>query len=300
MNSVVGGFGGGGTPGPIPNPEAKPSSADGTALARVWESRSPPTSNAVRMGPRIGGAPFVVPFGRAVCATSSHSAAPTVRRRRRRDRGLSTSPPAVHSSETSAGRAACRVARSIARGTIANRGDARMYETHVTVVGTWSPRRPPATERRHGRRELPGRQQRSAASTAPAGRGSTATALYLDVSCWRSSPRTCIASFEWAIRSSSRGRLLTRNYETRRAAPDGRRARGARRGRRPGPLHGRAHPDRAARLAERASRARRQDRQVRGDRPTASDGRRAADGPAADGDRADGPTAAVAEAAVGA
>jgi hypothetical protein len=33
-----------GTPGPIPNPEAKPSSADGTALARVWESRSPPTS----------------------------------------------------------------------------------------------------------------------------------------------------------------------------------------------------------------------------------------------------------------
>ena len=34
-----------GTPGPIPNPEAKPSSADGTALVRVWESRSPPTFN---------------------------------------------------------------------------------------------------------------------------------------------------------------------------------------------------------------------------------------------------------------
>ena len=45
LNSVVGGFGGGGTPGPIPNPEAKPSSADGTALDRVWESRTPPTSN---------------------------------------------------------------------------------------------------------------------------------------------------------------------------------------------------------------------------------------------------------------
>src|SRR5690349_24054643 len=42
---VVGGCGGGGTPGPIPNPEAKPSSADGTALGRVWESRSPPTFN---------------------------------------------------------------------------------------------------------------------------------------------------------------------------------------------------------------------------------------------------------------
>ncbi len=37
-----------GTPGPMPNPEAKPSSADGTALVRVWESRSPPTFNAVQ------------------------------------------------------------------------------------------------------------------------------------------------------------------------------------------------------------------------------------------------------------
>ena len=30
------------TPGPIPNPEAKAHCADGTALVRVWESRSPP------------------------------------------------------------------------------------------------------------------------------------------------------------------------------------------------------------------------------------------------------------------
>src|SRR5699024_8863218 len=30
------------TPGSIPNPEAKPHCADGTALGRVWESRSPP------------------------------------------------------------------------------------------------------------------------------------------------------------------------------------------------------------------------------------------------------------------
>ena len=39
------GYGGhsvGETPGPIPNPEAKTHSADGTALGRVWESRSPP------------------------------------------------------------------------------------------------------------------------------------------------------------------------------------------------------------------------------------------------------------------
>jgi hypothetical protein len=37
-----GGHGGGETPGPIPNPEVKPSSADGTALETGWESRSPP------------------------------------------------------------------------------------------------------------------------------------------------------------------------------------------------------------------------------------------------------------------
>src|SRR5687768_11410033 len=42
------GYGGhsvGETPGPIPNPEAKTHSADGTAPGRVWESRSPPYIN---------------------------------------------------------------------------------------------------------------------------------------------------------------------------------------------------------------------------------------------------------------
>src|SRR5699024_801515 len=37
-----GGYSGGETPGPIPNPEAKPACADGTALDRVWESKTPP------------------------------------------------------------------------------------------------------------------------------------------------------------------------------------------------------------------------------------------------------------------
>ncbi len=37
-----GGHGGGETPGPIPNPEAKPSSADDTALATGRESRTLP------------------------------------------------------------------------------------------------------------------------------------------------------------------------------------------------------------------------------------------------------------------
>ena len=41
-DSCFGGHSGGETPGLIPNPEAKPSSADGTALGRVWESRTPP------------------------------------------------------------------------------------------------------------------------------------------------------------------------------------------------------------------------------------------------------------------
>src|SRR3954470_173585 len=41
-DSCFGGYSGGETPGLIPNPEAKPSSADGTALGRVWESRTPP------------------------------------------------------------------------------------------------------------------------------------------------------------------------------------------------------------------------------------------------------------------
>jgi hypothetical protein len=37
-----GGHSGRETPGPIPNPEVKPASADGTATERLWESRTPP------------------------------------------------------------------------------------------------------------------------------------------------------------------------------------------------------------------------------------------------------------------
>ncbi len=45
-----GGHSGRETPGLIPNPEAKPASADGTALGRVWESRTPPNSNITGKG----------------------------------------------------------------------------------------------------------------------------------------------------------------------------------------------------------------------------------------------------------
>src|SRR5690625_1265643 len=46
-----GGFSVGETPGPIPNPEAKPHSADGTAPGRVWESRTPPHTRFPGPGP---------------------------------------------------------------------------------------------------------------------------------------------------------------------------------------------------------------------------------------------------------
>src|SRR5829696_4787859 len=49
------------TPGHIPNPEAKPLSADGTALETGWESRTP-LDNHSRRGPSIrAGAPSSCP-----------------------------------------------------------------------------------------------------------------------------------------------------------------------------------------------------------------------------------------------
>jgi hypothetical protein len=38
------------TPGYIPNPEAKPYSADGTAGGTLWESRTPPNNYSKRVG----------------------------------------------------------------------------------------------------------------------------------------------------------------------------------------------------------------------------------------------------------
>ena len=42
IHQTCGGHSIGETPGNIPNPEAKPNNADGTAPDRVWESRKPP------------------------------------------------------------------------------------------------------------------------------------------------------------------------------------------------------------------------------------------------------------------
>ena len=63
------GYGGhsvGETPGPIPNPEAKTHSADGTAPGRVWESRSPPEHHYTVESPNhtVGALPHLtaIPF----------------------------------------------------------------------------------------------------------------------------------------------------------------------------------------------------------------------------------------------
>ena len=42
FGKVPGGIAGGATPVPIPNTEVKPSRADDTAAARLWESRTLP------------------------------------------------------------------------------------------------------------------------------------------------------------------------------------------------------------------------------------------------------------------
>src|SRR4051812_4983638 len=49
------------TPGLIPNPEAKPLSADGTALETGWESRTPPDNHSRRGSSTPCWGPFVMP-----------------------------------------------------------------------------------------------------------------------------------------------------------------------------------------------------------------------------------------------
>ena len=46
---------------PFPNPEAKTASADGTAPARVWESRTPPPAHHKKKGGPATGPPFSRP-----------------------------------------------------------------------------------------------------------------------------------------------------------------------------------------------------------------------------------------------
>src|SRR6478609_2992883 len=70
------------TPGPIPNPEVKPFSADGTATERLWESRTPPDIHSVVEAtvrwPLLISAPFAVPTsGATVVAEQRRSQRPS-------------------------------------------------------------------------------------------------------------------------------------------------------------------------------------------------------------------------------
>src|SRR3954468_17685620 len=65
VDGCFGGYSGGETPGLIPNPEAKPSSADGTALGRVWESRTPPDSTLGKAHTSDGVGLFCIPRAQA-------------------------------------------------------------------------------------------------------------------------------------------------------------------------------------------------------------------------------------------
>ena len=87
---------GGETPGPIPNPEAKPARADGTAPGRVWESRLPPTQ-------QLQNNPKNSPAHTPVCGAA------LVPPPRQRARGSHTPPVAgrrVHPTEPRAGKQA--------------------------------------------------------------------------------------------------------------------------------------------------------------------------------------------------
>ena len=59
---------------PFPNPEAKTASADGTAPARVWESRTPPPAHHKEGGPATG-----PPFFSRTPATHDHAHTQSIR-----------------------------------------------------------------------------------------------------------------------------------------------------------------------------------------------------------------------------
>ena len=64
MLQISRGDSGGDTPGHIPNPEVKPSSADGTAGATRWESRSPREPFTIEAAPFTGAASISLPGSR--------------------------------------------------------------------------------------------------------------------------------------------------------------------------------------------------------------------------------------------
>ena len=127
-----GGHSVGETPGPIPNPEAKTHSADGTAPGRVWESRTPPDSTLRKAHPgdRVGLSAF--PGSRRamsrICAGPGRGQVSRARARpgsgrpgMERDSGLDvTCPLPIGQNQRAGERIACsdgtRAARTVSRG----------------------------------------------------------------------------------------------------------------------------------------------------------------------------------------
>src|SRR3954454_23615097 len=212
--NVVGGCGGGVTPGPIPNPEAKPSSADGTALVRVWESRSPPTFLSKRPDPFTRIRPLRMPETGGVRPTTRH----------RQDRSVSVRSGAgcphrgwvVHSSAVPLALPTVAAAVSMCGPRpIAAPGPRRrtMFDTQVTVVGNvatavkgWA---------------LPNGDvvaKFRIASTArwrsqAGGEWVDGSSLFVQVTCWRQLAENVIASLGVGDPVVVRGRLYTDEFE---------------------------------------------------------------------------------------
>src|SRR6185369_201844 len=118
-----GGFSGEGTPGPIPNPEAKFSSADGTAREAGWESRSPP-NNPSRTPPHH---PV---WGCSACSGRAANQTTTPAVRGDRDRLGERAPagrPSARRAPGSASGGPCR--RALAAGSRGRRARARARGT---------------------------------------------------------------------------------------------------------------------------------------------------------------------------
>src|SRR5262245_22784826 len=97
-----GGHSGQETPGPIPNPEVKPASANGTAPDRMWESRTPP-NNLFRKGHRLPGAPSdIFRRGRDRLLSTHTIPCALVHRRAHRSRLSSVPPPRLTDQEVTA------------------------------------------------------------------------------------------------------------------------------------------------------------------------------------------------------
>ena len=251
------------TPGPIPNPEAKPSSADGTAPGRVWESRSPPT---IQQDGTKAATPHFSPFASPGNLNVGSHAPVTPEAGLRLVRPRSPSKPRVADSGPRTVRRSvgdlvtlsivggCRPSASPVhrfRRTWCLRRDARPHrergERNV---------RDPCRRRQRGHARQPRAERRNASSRTSV---SPQRAPLRPRSGWTTATRCTSRSDAGATRPERHGvaregrpghghrPLYTRNYEHEGQAAQAPRSRRSR-GRRPGALHRvHCHPDRRSR-----------------------------------------------------